>query len=71
MRPAEPNTTPSLLFKAHRTVKPEEILSLGGTTNYARLKGQLFSLTQFENLPGEPISDEELAQSLTDSREAE
>lgn len=68
MRSAETDTA-SLLFKRHRTIKPEDILSVGGTSNYARMEGHSFSIAQFENLPGEPISDEELAESLADSRE--
>lgn len=71
MHPASSNTASPLLLKSYPTYKPEEILSVGGTTNHARMKGYAFSASQFENLPGEPISEEELAQSLHDSGRSE
>lgn len=71
MRPASSNTASLLLLKSYPTYKPEEILSVGGTTNHARMKGYSFSVSQFENLPGEPISEEELVKSLHDSEQVE
>ena len=60
MRPTQADKAASLLQKTYRTYKPEEIMSVGGPANFARMKGYSFSITRFENLPGEPISQDEL-----------
>lgn len=60
------NKKASLLTKIYKSHKPEEIMSVGGTDNHAKLKGYRYANEKFEHLPGEPISETEYETALKD-----
>jgi len=52
--------------KVYESYRPEEIISVGGTSNHAKIKGYKYSNKKFEYLPGEPISEIKYETALRD-----